>query len=367
MKHKSILLALGAVLLVTLIMLGTTSGLASGSYSSSGIGAAIYAVSTPNPEYKVTNASAWLDGHGVDVYYTPNKDDYHPTDGADRILYECAELAQRLYNELGYPAHWPVNDAFEMWDMKDANGKRRIGFEDLLYYPNGGQTRPRPGDIIVWPSSDIGRSGHVAIVSRVAGNGVEIVQQNVWWPDSNRNQQKHPIESLKLSRDNQGRYTLSATWTRSTPSGWIHSPRMDSLLTISKMKAVSEGSNFGQFQWNRDRDTVYVYLSPKATVDLYNDSKNTSRVAAQTLTMRLSFSKALSLTNSAYVSCVVMKISDIIKNKYTLSDIKSLDFTLKYTGPSIWMRAWWKSGSSSNSGWQQVDGISCSWDGSSYK
>lgn len=320
----------------------------------------------------------YLDGHGVDVKYHPTDNPPYSYDKYGQCTYggcyQCVELVVRLYAQvLGYDRwksgdpeskhRWPINpytgQIMTPADMvgvvqyadtvksTDSNYNDYKIFKDLEYYRNGSTTPPRPGDILIYNNK--GTGDHTGIISRVGGNKLEIVEQN-WLLAGKR--------TLKLTY-NQGSYTIESSM------GWIHSPRMDSLLTISKMNTVSERSYFGEFKWNRDRDTVYVYLSPKATEILGNDSSG-QRQGAGSLTFLLSIAGALRLTEFGYTQCIATQITDLIQNRFKLSATKSLDFTIKYTGQSIWVRAWWKSGPSSNSGWIQVDGIRCSWDGSRY-
>ncbi len=48
----------------------------------------------------------------------------------------------------------------------------------LVQYKNGDSSKPQKGDLIVFDSYILNPYGHVAIISDVRDNGIEIVQQN---------------------------------------------------------------------------------------------------------------------------------------------------------------------------------------------
>lgn len=313
----------------------------------------------------------YLNGYGVDVKLHPT--DSPPYDfskygqGKYGGNYQCFELVVRLYAEvLGYDRwkagdaeskhRWPINPksgqimtpadmvgVVQYADTAKSSDPDYAIFKDLEYYQNGSATPPRPGDIIIYNANGIG--DHTGIISRVGGNKIEIIEQN--WSLAGK-------RTLKLTYE-KGGYKIEYTM------GWIHSPRMDSLLTVNNMKSVSPSGNytyFGGFQWNRDRDTVYVYLSQKATENLGNNSNETG-----TLKYLLEQTNALKLTESRFSQCIVNNVTSIIIKGYQ-PNLKSLDLAIKYAGQTTWVRAWWKDGS--NSGWSKIDNIRCAWDGNSY-
>jgi len=187
---------------------------------------------------------------------------------------------------------------------------------------------------------------------------LEIVEQN--WPDYDTGMNLTARRILELNFVN-GSYVIANSL------GWIHSPRMANRLTVASMTTIpmSDDSYFGSVQWNRDQDTVYFYLSQAATEALGNDSSFDKKEASALLS-EISKTRALNLTEIAYSQCVFNQVAELIQNRFKTSETKSLDFTLKYTGSSIWARAWWKSGPNSNSGWVQIDNIRCGWNGNRY-
>ena len=136
-------------------------------------------------------------------------------------------------------------------------------------------------------------------------------------------------------------------------------------VPLSVSIPMSNYPYFGNVQWNRDQDTVYFYLSPEATSALGNDG-TVEKKEAGFLNSEIARSRALNLTETAYSQCILARVADLIQTRFTLSDIRSIDFTLKYTGTSLWIRAWWKTAPNTNSGWVQINDIRCGWDGKGY-
>ena len=350
------------------------------------------------------SGSQWLDGNGVDVVYPPKGSPVpqsYTTQCRYGGCYQCIELPIRLYAQvLGYDrctldefkdqpgcTDPTPNDVLHRWPgapkadpqcpysrdgslwtpcdlramVKYANqandtDKKFSLFKDLQYYENGSSTPPRPGDILIYTYAQVG--DHAAVINRVGGNRLEIVEQN--WPDYDTGMNLTARRILELNFVN-GSYVIANSL------GWIHSPRMANRLTVASMTTIpmSEDSYFGNVQWNRDQDTVYFYLSQAATEALGNDSSFDKKEASALLS-EISKTRALNLTEIAYSQCVFNQVAELIQNRFKTSETKSLDFTLKYTGSSIWARAWWKSGPNSNSGWVQIDNIRCGWNGNRY-
>lgn len=208
------------------------SSMTSGAEShSAGMPNPIAAVSTPDPQYKKINGADWLSGHGVDVYYRGALEAGCIEGQNLTCLYHCAELVVRLYGTLGYP-QWRyknaelIGHAYEMYDIASI---RPPEFDDLSAYANGNATTPpRPGDIVVWDKSPSNFSGHVAIVRSVSTHKVQVVQQNFWYDGK-----AYPSADMTLSKGSNGRYTLSWAFDNVTIRGWIHSPRMDWVMSVN--------------------------------------------------------------------------------------------------------------------------------------
>ena len=94
------------------------------------------------------------------------------------IRYQCVEFVKRYYNER-FSHRMPdtyghAKDFFER-GLADGTPNSRRG---LLQFVNGGTHAPAAEDIIVLAPWIFNRYGHVAIVSAVSGDALEVVQQN---------------------------------------------------------------------------------------------------------------------------------------------------------------------------------------------
>jgi surface antigen len=93
------------------------------------------------------------------------------------LSYECVELAQRFAAvRYGEQHIWPVNYAYQMWA---AGPSLQIPF---LQHPNGGDSPPQTGDLVVFDKAAGAPYGHVAVVADTGPGYVDVVEQN--WDDS---------------------------------------------------------------------------------------------------------------------------------------------------------------------------------------
>ncbi len=120
--------------------------------------------------------------------------------------WQCVEYVKRFYAEvLGHqmPDGWGHAKSFFDEAVPDGGCNRTRG---LVQFENGSTTPPRPDDILVFNEGSL---GHVAIVTAVGVDSVDVIQQNV--PGSTR-------ERFEL-RDEGGHF-----WIRSPyrPAGWLH-------------------------------------------------------------------------------------------------------------------------------------------------
>lgn len=102
------------------------------------------------------------------------------TDGYNLGLkYQCVEFVKRYYYEM-FDHKMPnsyghAKDYFDKsLDDKAFNKKR-----GLMQYRNVREYRPEVNDILVYDAHEGNRFGHVAIISRVTKDEIEIVQQNM--------------------------------------------------------------------------------------------------------------------------------------------------------------------------------------------
>ena len=118
--------------------------------------------------------------NGIPVYQNANitgKRRHLAGDGYNYGLkWQCVEFVKRYYHDRLHhrmPDVW--GNAKDFFDRRVPDGglnKRR----NLLQFTNGSKSKPRVDDILVF---DFGPYGHVAIVSKVQGDRLEVVQQNM--------------------------------------------------------------------------------------------------------------------------------------------------------------------------------------------
>lgn len=93
------------------------------------------------------------------------------------LKYQCVEFVKRYYYEV-YDHKMPdsYGHAVSFFDkyLRDGSMNSR---RELIQYKNPGK-KPQIGDLIVMDKTLWNRYGHVAIVSEVTGNDIEITQQN---------------------------------------------------------------------------------------------------------------------------------------------------------------------------------------------
>ncbi|MCL2161220.1 MAG: CHAP domain-containing protein [Betaproteobacteria bacterium] len=121
--------------------------------------------------------------NGVIVYYNghvPNVIGRNLT--ADNynlgLKYQCVEFVKRYYYEFyGHKMPDPWGHAVDFFDPILEDGQRNER-RDLTQYRNPSRLQPRAGDLVVFDGSYAGGYGHVAIVSDVREEEIEIIQQN---------------------------------------------------------------------------------------------------------------------------------------------------------------------------------------------
>jgi len=94
------------------------------------------------------------------------------------IKYQCVEFVKRYYYEyLNHKmpdAYGHAKDFYDK-DLSDGglNTKRK-----LVQYKNGSKSKPKPDDLVIFSGSTFNKYGHVAIISSVDDDEIEIIQQN---------------------------------------------------------------------------------------------------------------------------------------------------------------------------------------------
>lgn len=118
--------------------------------------------------------------------------------------WQCVEFIKRYYYD--YLKHkmpngfGNANDFFDKKLVQGAFNKSR----GLYQFINGGNERPKINDLIVFD----GKYGHVAIVSKVNENEIEVIQQNIYMT---------PRQTFVLKKENNS-YTIGE---KRKPLGWL--------------------------------------------------------------------------------------------------------------------------------------------------
>lgn len=121
--------------------------------------------------------------NGVAVYYNGNvghtagrnttKDGYNLG-----LKYQCVEFVKRYYYEhLSHQMPDSYGHAKSFFDRRLDDGVLNKA-RNLIQYKNGSKTKPRPDDLLVFDATAFNPYGHVAIVSQVDHDEIEIIQQN---------------------------------------------------------------------------------------------------------------------------------------------------------------------------------------------
>ncbi len=132
-------------------------------------------------EYQLGDVVDSLDG--VAVYYNGKishvKERNLAPDGYNiGLKWQCVEFVKRYYYEYynhKFPNSYGHAKDFFNKSVKDGAYSRERG---LNQYKNGSQRRPQKGDLIIFDGSTFNPYGHVAIISAVFDDKIEIIQQN---------------------------------------------------------------------------------------------------------------------------------------------------------------------------------------------
>ena len=295
----------------------------------------------PLKDHIVLSSRDWLGGRGVDVYYDtsrPCNHDKKTITVIDTIAYECVDLAARLYYKVGYNNFRWLDDGKPIGAAKDlvyTDKLQKPSNERLSFYPNDGSADrpPAPGDLLVFhPSKQNRFAGHVAVVNWVAGDTLEYVQQNVCRSNKLVITDSAHIHTT-LTGDKQQFFTVTYGGSKDSVAGWVHSDLIkQQLIDQPDMRQA------GDIRWNRDDTAVYVYLSPAYTRAAARGVPIDKEIANL-----LKGAGALSFTDYELAVEITDLVAHLVRSDRRLnpaSGVRSVDFTLKYTGRVIWVRPW---------------------------
>jgi len=134
-----------------------------------------------NPNYEVGQKIDSL--NGVSVYYNGGVGNVDgralAEDGYNLGLkYQCVEFVKRYYyEELNHKMPDTYGHAKDFFNSQIKDGeinKQR----NLNQFKNPSKSKPKINDLVVYSGTTLNKYGHVAIVSNVSENEVEIIQQN---------------------------------------------------------------------------------------------------------------------------------------------------------------------------------------------
>lgn len=94
------------------------------------------------------------------------------------LKYQCVEFVKRYYfQHFNHKMPDTYGNAKDFFDAAVGDGRLNAQ-RGLLQFTNESSSCPRVGDLVVFDGSTFNEYGHVAIVSEVAEDEVEIIQQN---------------------------------------------------------------------------------------------------------------------------------------------------------------------------------------------
>ncbi len=187
----------------------------------------------PDPRHSI---GAVVDSlNGVEVHYNGGiahtSGRHLAPDGYNLGLkYQCVEFVKRYYwQRFGHEMPEARGNAKDFFDPAVADGALNAQ-RGLLQFRNGSTSTPQPDDILVLGPALLNPWGHVAIVSEVRGDALEVVQQNPGPFVSSRRR-------FALRHDAHG-------WTvdNARVLGWLRLPATPHVAKPGTAHAVASGS-----------------------------------------------------------------------------------------------------------------------------
>lgn len=94
------------------------------------------------------------------------------------LKYQCVEFVKRYYFEhLDHRMPNTYGHAKDFFDHRLHHGQKNID-RNLIQYSNGSGSKPKVNDLLIFSETRFNPYGHVAIISAVTDDDIEIVQQN---------------------------------------------------------------------------------------------------------------------------------------------------------------------------------------------
>ena len=144
--------------------------------------------------------------HQVIVFYNGGVDNVVQRNTKDvynlGLEYQCVEFVKRYYYQFLHhkmPDSYGHTISFYKPSVADGNMNTQ---RNLTQYSNPSITIPKQSDLIIMKGTLFNRYGHVAIISKVSENEVEIIQQNPGPFSPSR-------ERFKLSKTKNGKWFIN--------------------------------------------------------------------------------------------------------------------------------------------------------------
>jgi len=165
-----------------------------------------------NTEHRIGDAIDSL--KGVIVYYNGGIDHTEGrniTDGYNvGLKYQCVEFVKRYYLEY-YKHKMPdsYGHAKSFFDKGIVDGNLN-SLRGLIQFTNPSKSKPQTGDLLVFDGNVLNPYGHVAIISEVTDNSVQIIQQNPGPYSASR-------ETFKMFLTDDGKHKIQSK----SALGWL--------------------------------------------------------------------------------------------------------------------------------------------------
>lgn len=130
---------------------------------------------------------------------------------------QCVEFVKRYYHDAlahSMPNVW--GNAIDFFDQKTKHGQLNSD-RGLIQFYHGENERPQVNDLIVFP---ITKYGHVAIISAIGEDYIEIIQQNL----GTKTREIFPLEVQLHELENGSTEKVWFIRSKIRPLGWLRKP-----------------------------------------------------------------------------------------------------------------------------------------------
>lgn len=121
--------------------------------------------------------------NGVYVYYNGGIDNVSGRNTTDDgynlgLKYQCVEFVKRYYYQhLNHKMPDSYGHAKDFFDPSVKDGQIN-SIRNLMQYSNPSKSKPKVNDLLIFGATSGNEYGHVAIISKVGTDEIEIIQQN---------------------------------------------------------------------------------------------------------------------------------------------------------------------------------------------